>query len=249
LAIRRKVLGPEHRETAVSLADLGRLLMRRGDLAGAEPFLREGFAIDMKALGPDHANTASSKGNLALWLMYKGDVLAAEPLLRESLETRRKIFGAESFEYSVALNSLAIDLEWQGRLDEAQRMFEECVRLARPQVGDAHPRVLEYMLHLSRVRILRGDGAATESTLRDVLAARQQLYPADDWRVAQAQSLLGASLMAQKRYTEAEPLMLSADSHLKPIPGLEEHERAANRARLVALYEVLGRPSESQRYR
>ncbi len=167
--------------------------------------------------------------------MYKGDVAAGESLLREAIATKRRVFGPQGLEYAVTLNSLAIAAEWQGRLDEAQATFEECLRIARPQVGDAHPRVLEYMLHFSRVRILRGDGATTESTLRQVLAGREKLYPASDWRIAQAKSLLGAALMAQKRYEEAEPLMIAADSQLKPIPGLQEHERVANRARLVAL--------------
>ena len=54
-------------------------------------------------------------------------------------------------------------------------------------------------------------------------------------RLAQAQSLLGAALMAQKRYAEAEPLMIAAASGLKPIPGVQERERAANLARLETL--------------
>jgi hypothetical protein len=82
--------------------------------------------------------------------------------------------------------------------------------------------------------------ARQQSTLRQILAAREKLYPAGDWRIAQARSLLGAALMAQKQYAEAEPLMLGADNGLKPIPGLQEHERVANRERLVKLYRETG---------
>ncbi len=62
-------------------------------------------------------------------------------------------------------------------------------------------------------------------------------------------SLLGASLMAQKRYAEAEPLMVAAAKDLKPMPGLQDRERLANRARLVQLYEKLRRPRDAARYR
>jgi len=44
-----------------------------------------------------------------------------------------------------------------------------------------------------------------------VLAAREKLYPAGGWRVAQAQSLLGAALMAQTRYAEAEMWSVGVD--------------------------------------
>jgi hypothetical protein len=101
--------------------------------------------------------------------------------------------------------------------------------------------VLGFTVNLARVRIARGDGAATESSLRAVLSAREKLYPRGDWRIAQTQSLLGAALAAQKRYAEAEPLMIAADRGLKPVPGVQERERAANRARLATLYQTARR--------
>ena len=167
--------------------------------------------------------------------MTKGDAAAGEALLRESLEVNRRVFGKYSVEYARSLNGLAIALEWQGRLAEAQGLFEESVRIARPQLGANHPRVQSYLVNLARVRIARGGGAATESTLREALSERARAYPPGDWRIAQAQSLLGAALMAEKRYAEAEPLMVAASSGLKAIPGLQERERAANQARLAAL--------------
>jgi hypothetical protein len=97
--------------------------------------------------------------------------------------------------------------------------------------------VLGFIVNLARVRIARGDGAATESSLRAALSAREKLYPPGDWRIAQTQSLLGAALAAQKRYAEAEPLMIAADHGLKPVPGIQERERAANRARLAVLHQ------------
>jgi hypothetical protein len=147
------------------------------------------------------------------------------------------------------LNSLATVIEWQGRLADAEPLFGDALRIARPQLGDAHPRVQGYIVNLARVQIEQGRGAATEPALRDVLAARQKLYPARDWRIAQAQSLLGAALAAQKRYAEAEALMRAADRGLEPIVGVQARERAANRARLVALYRTLGRPQLAESFR
>jgi hypothetical protein len=105
------------------------------------------------------------------------------------------------------------------------------------------------MLNLARVRIELGDAAATEHALRQVLSVRQRLLQSGDWRIAQAKSLLGASLLAQARYAEAETLMVDADTALRPLPGPQGRERAANRARMVTLYDKLGRPQHAAGYR
>jgi len=239
LAVRRKAFGEEHRETAVSKSELGRLLMRRGDLAAAEPLLRENVATTVHALGPDHPNSATAKASLAQLFLTKGDFKAADALLSESVEVNRRVFGTHGLEYAGSLNNLAIAAEWEGRLAQAQTLFEECLQIARPQLGESHPRVQNYFVNLARVRIARGDGAATESALREILNARQKQYPQGDWRIAQAQSLLAAVLLEQKRYAEAEGLMITADGGLKPVVGVEGRERAANRARLATVRRLI----------
>jgi serine/threonine-protein kinase len=235
LAIRRKVFGEEHRETATSKADLGRLLMQRGDLAGADPFLRQNVATTVHMLGPDHPNSAAAKGTLAQLLLLQGDMAGADALLRQSADVYRRVFGSNGLEYAQSLSALALSEEWQGRLVSAQTLLEEALRVAQPQLGNDHPRVVGFIANLARVRIARGDAAATESSLRAALSAREKMYPPGDWRIAQTQSLLGAALAAQKRYAEAEPLMTAADNGLKSVPGVQERERAANRARLASL--------------
>ena len=245
LAIRRKVYGDEHNETAVSKAELGRLLMRRGDLAAAEPLLRENVATTVHVLGADHPNSAAAQSTLAQLLMVQGDLSAAETLMRESVDVNRRVFGPEGVEYAQALNTLGIVLEWRGRLADARARYEEALRIARPRLGERHPRVQAYALNLARVRLARGDSAGIESALRDVLGARERQYRPGDWRIAEAQSLLGAALMSRHRYAEAEPLMTAADAALEPVPGVQARERAANRARLAVVRQRLraARPS------
>jgi eukaryotic-like serine/threonine-protein kinase len=241
LTIRKKLFGEEHRETATSKNELGLLLWRRGDVAGAEPLFRQNLATNQRLLGPGHPSTGSAMSNLALVLNTKGEFTAAEALLRESLEIDRRVFGDTNPEYASTLNNLAGAVELQGRLQEAQALLEECLRIVGPHLAAEHPRVLVYEVNLARVRIARGEGAATVPSLRHVLSTREQLYPADTWRIAQAKSLLGAALMATTQYAEAEPLMLAADTAIQAIPGAQARERAANRARLASLYAASGR--------
>ena len=60
LAIAERALGPEHPETAVSLNNLGFLLLGQGDLAAARPLLERALAIREKVLGPNHRHTKDS---------------------------------------------------------------------------------------------------------------------------------------------------------------------------------------------
>src|SRR5262249_3208521 len=115
--------------------------------------------------------------------------------------------------------------------------------------GADHPRALVAQLDLARVQIARGRGAATEPVLRRVLTTRLRLLREGDWRIAQAKSLLAASLLAQGREREAEPLMLDAAAGLKSMPGTQGRECDANRARLVTLYTNTGRPDQAAIYR
>jgi hypothetical protein len=140
-------------------------------------------------------------------------------------------------------------VEVRGRLEEAESLLAQAVEIARPLLGEQHPRVASMQLNLARVQIARGHGAATEPVLQQVLSVRQQLFAPGDWRIAQTESLLGASLLAQGRDAEAEPLMVAAVGVLKPLPGQQDRERLANRARLVTLYEKRGRRQQAALYR
>jgi tetratricopeptide (TPR) repeat protein len=65
LAIREKVLGPEHPNTARSLNNLALLLDNQGNYEEARPLYERALAIREKVLGPEHPNTELVRQNLA----------------------------------------------------------------------------------------------------------------------------------------------------------------------------------------
>ena len=58
LAIREKVLGPNHPDVAATLNGLAELYRAQGRYADAEPLYKRSLAIREKALGPDHPDVA-----------------------------------------------------------------------------------------------------------------------------------------------------------------------------------------------
>jgi len=92
-----------------------------------------------------------------------------------------------------------------------------------------------------------GDFIGAESSVRQCLALREKNIP-DDWRTFDAQILLGGCLLDQKKYAEAEPLLLSGYTGLKQcgdavLADGEPHLQAAL-ARLVQLDEATGRSNQ-----
>jgi tetratricopeptide (TPR) repeat protein len=98
LAIREKVLGPEHPDTATSLNGVAGLLQAEGHLAGSRPLLERALAIREKVLGPEHPDTARSLSGLALLLKGQGDFARARPLYERALAIREKVLGPEHTE-------------------------------------------------------------------------------------------------------------------------------------------------------
>ena len=99
LAIRERVLGPEHPDTAQSLNNLGYLLGSQGDLAGARPYYERALAIWERVLGPEHptasqeAATAQSLNNLGVLCYYEGDRAAAAGYIRRALAIWARVLG------------------------------------------------------------------------------------------------------------------------------------------------------------
>jgi tetratricopeptide (TPR) repeat protein len=95
LAIREKVLGPEHPDTVESLNNLACMLRDHGDLAGSRTLHERALVIAEKVLGPEHPKMAGNLNILAGLLRDLGQMDEAEPLFRRAIAVGEKSRGAE----------------------------------------------------------------------------------------------------------------------------------------------------------
>ena len=93
LALRERVLGPEHPQTAGSLNNLAGLHYAQGNYGAALPLFERALSIHEQALGADHPATATSVGNLAVFYAYRGDFATAIPLIERALAIRLRTLG------------------------------------------------------------------------------------------------------------------------------------------------------------
>ena len=91
-----------------------------------------------------------------------------------------------------------------------------------------------------------------EPVLRECLAIRQG-KEADAWTTFNAQSLLGGALLGQKKYADAEPLLVHGYAGMKEraakIPANGQVRLGQALERLVQLYDALGNQAEAARWR
>jgi serine/threonine protein kinase/Tfp pilus assembly protein PilF len=254
LAIRRRTLGNEHIETSNSLNDLAMTLKQKGAYAEAEPLYRESLAIRQKCFGNDHPAIAQSLNNLGMFLyqMYlvkKNDGAEAEQLLRQALAMNRRMLGNEHPEVSTNLNNLALLLRDKGDYDQAIALFQEAAEIDRKTLGPDHPDVANRMSNLARALARKGDWKSAEELNRRAIEILLHNFPEKSWRVATTKLLLGESLKGQKRYAEAEPLMLEAYPIIKESFGADHPRTQAAVKGLADLYEAWGKQDQAEQYR
>jgi hypothetical protein len=94
--------------------------------------------------------------------------------------------------------------------------------------------------------------AESEPLAREAVEFNLKTQP-DDWQRFRAESLLGGSLAGQKKYAEAEPLLLEgyqgmqARKDLIAVPERYHLDRA--REWLVELYNAWGKPDKAATWR
>jgi tetratricopeptide (TPR) repeat protein len=139
LAIREKVLGPEHPDTATSLNNLAFLLIAaQGDLTQAKPLYERALAIREKVLGPEHPDTAASLNNLATLLRDQRDLVGARPLFERALAILEKVLGPEHPNTNRARRNLARVHLAAGDSAEALTLGEVALAAHEKVVGASH---------------------------------------------------------------------------------------------------------------
>jgi tetratricopeptide (TPR) repeat protein len=158
LAIREKVLGPEHPATAESLNSLAILYRTWGRYEQAEPLYQRALAIREKVLGPEHPNTATSLNNLALLYNNQGKYEQAEPLYLRALAIRERVKGPEHPDTAINLYNLADLYRKQGRYEQARPLYRRALSISEKVLGLNHPKtanILESYTNL--LQLMKGE--------------------------------------------------------------------------------------------
>jgi len=252
LAMQRKLMGDEHPDVATSLHNLACVLQSQSQFAEAESLSKQALEMRRKLLGAGHPEFAATLSELAVIYQCQGRVREAWTLQSDAQALRRKVPGGNHAAIAQSLFDLAGVWRAEGHRDEAEPLYREALGLRRKLLGDAHGDTIDSLLGLAGLLQERGGFTEAEVLTRQCLSLCEKAF-ADDWRGFDARARLGGILLAQKRYAEAEPLLLVGYDGLKQreekIPASGKRRAKETAADIAQLYDATARPDRAAEWK
>ena len=242
--------GKERVFVAMLYNDLSNEALYRGDEEEAERCLRASLDEYRKLPPGTYVEMAVTLSNLGATLITKGKYTEAEPLVLEGLELRRKVLGNAHTGTAGALYRLS-DLRYrQGKYGEAEKAAQESIEIFKRALATPEDSTLftNPLLEMGLILNKAGRLHEAEAYLRQALDIRTRLLPKGNLGIGKAEGALGECLTLQKRYADAEPLLLDSYEILESTTVSNDARRTEALQRLVSLYEAWGKPQEAARY-
>jgi eukaryotic-like serine/threonine-protein kinase len=207
IEIRRRTLGPEHRDTLGSMTALAEVQFREGREEEAEKTLRAALEGQRRVLGPDDNDTLSSMNRLGVALAALGRFEEAERLQREALAGQTRSLGPEHADTLRIMGNLALTLWKAGKLADAEALGREVSTLARRALGPDHPVAINATNNLAAVLEDEGRHDEAEALQRHNLEDYRRVLGAEHPQTLRSMNNLGITLYSQGKLAESEKLL------------------------------------------
>jgi tetratricopeptide (TPR) repeat protein len=246
------VLGERHPLTLLVTSYLADLYKDKGDYPRAEALLTHTLEIQRQVLPEQHPDTQHTMNSLAQVLRDLGKYMQAEALFSQTLESRRRLLGDGHRDTLQTKGDMAELYFADGRYGEAEAIFSQVVEARRRVLGREHPDTLKSLVSLGQAQIKLHRYSEADVALRDALRSYEKATP-DAWQRYYCQAMLGLSLLGQRRYAEAEPLLVRGFDGLNQrktsIPADERSALGDSDRAIAQLYQDSGKPQKVAEWR
>jgi eukaryotic-like serine/threonine-protein kinase len=203
LELRQAKLGPNHTETLNSMNGLAEAYRLAGKLDKALPLFEQTLALRKTRLGPDDPDTLISMNNLAAAHKDNQKLELALPLLEETVRLSKARRGPDNLYTLGSMSNLAWTYRAMGKTNEAARVFLEAATTIEKR-GFRDEFAGGIITHLVATLEQMLQFAEAESWRRKWLGVVKAKAGADSGAYAGELGKLGANLIEQKKWTEAE---------------------------------------------
>jgi hypothetical protein len=244
-------VGADHPYTIGSMNNLAASYEAAGKRDLALPLFAESLRLTKAKLGADHPDTLLSLNNLGTSYRAAMKLALALPLFQEAaagIEKRRF-----QHEYAPRIVNNLIDCHERLRqFDRAETWRRKWLGVVKERSGAGSLPYADELRQLSTNLLAQKRLTDAEVVIREGLAIREQQQP-DDWMTFSTRLTLGGTLLAQKKYAAAEPLLLAGYEGLKlrekMIPPQDIMRLSQGIQFLVHLYEATGKTDDAAKWR
>ncbi len=246
LTLRRMKLGEEHPETLNSMNNLASAYWQTKQLDKSTAMLEKTLELKQKKLGRQHPDTLSTICNLGVNYRDANRMTQAIPLLEEGYRASQK----HPVLSWVGIELLDAYLK-NNKPQQAKTLLKELLFDARSRQPKESSQLAGKLVWIGSTLLQNKAFADAESIFRECLTIREKAEP-DAWTTSNMRSMLGGALLGQKKYTEAEPLLIKGYQGLKtrekaiPLSGQVNISQAIDR--LIRLYSETQKPDELKKY-
>ncbi len=227
---------------------LGSIYSNEGDYEASVRHYREAVALRRARQGEKHPQRANALNNLGVALRRSGQFDQAELIYRETLALEEANYGTDPLDTTTITKiNIGGALFGRGAFAEAETHYRQTLE----ETGLAPDYYLALILRTGIAQAVLEQGRAQEAehNLRAMQPEMVNVFDATHRRTFLVDSLLGASLSAQSRFDEAEPLLM--ESYKKMLDGakarhindaferLRQHLERAGKADEIATYDAL----------
>jgi tetratricopeptide (TPR) repeat protein len=246
------VFGAEHPTTLVFMANLAQVYQDEGRLAEAESLQRGVADADSRILGPEHPFTLADRGNMAKLYQLEGKYREAEAEFRHVLDAQRRVSGNDRPDTLTTIYLLGTVKLSEGQYADAEQLFTQALAGERRLYGTESPTTFSDLVGLGRSQLEQRKYDLAEASFREALMGYEKARP-DGWQRYNCESLLGQSLAGERRYGEAEPLLLSGYQGLiqrrDKISAINRPYVESAGGRIVQFYVEWGKPEKAREWR
>jgi eukaryotic-like serine/threonine-protein kinase len=248
----RRKFGLDHPVTLTRMGNLAEIYRQTGRVDQSVPLFEETNALMKASLGLDHPSTLISQRDVARVYQDLGRLDEAHVLIKDAAERANSALGRKHRDTLNALCDLADSYLGLGRLDEALEVARglpdlDYYKTGRPSVERAYAESV-----LGRIQLARKAWPEAEAPLRNALAFREISIP-NDWTTFNTRSLLGAALLGQKKYADAEPLLRAGyegvKSRAETLSPANKHNLRDALDRLIELAQATGKADQAKAWK
>jgi eukaryotic-like serine/threonine-protein kinase len=242
LSLHRQNYGArDHPQLAQSTKALAELLAVRGKELGEAQRLATDAVRMQRALNPGAAEEiADGLDTLARVLRVKGNYDASEERTREALGLRQAVTGGQRSRQKLTRTqyNLALVLARRGNDDAAIPLLTDVLAADRELLPPEHPQIASDLYNLSALLDRGGEPDKAVECVREALTMRRKHLPEERADVSVAVKRLAFLLFEQRRFDEAQALLLDRHQRLAAVPNPPPRQVHELAHQFVILYDL-----------